>query len=50
MRADDAQRQDIVRMVDIVDASNQSLSWRKLVEILETDDDFGLAFKEAVDF
>ena len=46
MRANDASRQDIVCMGDIVKPSTNLPSWAKLVEILKADDDLGLAFKE----
>lgn len=46
MRANDASRQDIVCIGDIVDASTNLPSWANLVEILKADDDLGLAFKE----
>lgn len=46
MRANDASRQDIIYMGDIVDPSTNLPSWANLVEILKTDDDFGLGFKE----
>ncbi len=46
MRANDASRQDIICMGDIVDASTNLPSWANLVEILKADDDHGLAFKE----
>ena len=49
IRADNA-RQDIVSIADILDPSNQSPSWIKLVEILKTVGDFGLAFKEGHGF
>ncbi|KAL9127828.1 MAG: hypothetical protein Q9217_003368 [Psora testacea] len=46
MRANNASRQDIVRIDDIVDPLTNLPSWARLVEILKTDDDFGLAFNE----
>ncbi|KAL9630478.1 MAG: hypothetical protein Q9164_006393 [Protoblastenia rupestris] len=46
MRANDANRQDIVCMGDIVDSSTNLPSWANLVEILKADNDSGLAFKE----
>ena len=46
MRANDASRQDIICMGDIVDPSTNLPSWANLVEMLKADDDFGLAFKE----
>lgn len=45
MRADNASRQEIVRMGDIVDPLTKMPSWSRLIEILKADDDFGLAFK-----
>jgi len=49
-RDDDANRQDIVSMGEILNISTSYPSWTKLVEILKADDDFGLAFKEGRDF
>jgi len=46
MRANDASKQDIICMGDIVDVSTNLPSWANLVEILKADDDLGLAFKE----
>ena len=46
MRANDASRQDIICMGDIVDPSTNLPSWANLVEIPKANDDFGLAFKE----
>lgn len=50
VRAEDANRQDIVSMSDILESSTNHPSWAKLVEVLKADDDFGLAFKEGREF
>lgn len=46
MLANDASRQDIICVGDIVDPSTNLPSWANLVEILKAEDDLGLAFKE----
>ena len=50
IRADDANRQDIVSMSDIFDSSANYPSWVNLVEVLKADDNFGLAFTEGREF
>lgn len=50
MRADDATKQDIVSMGDILGPSTNYPSWAKLVKILETNDGLGLGFKEGREF
>ncbi|XTI90352.1 hypothetical protein V2W45_1245369 [Cenococcum geophilum] len=50
MRADDATKQDIVSMGDILGPSTNCPSWAKLVKILEIDDGLGLGFKEGREF
>ena len=46
MRANDASRQGIICMGDIVDPSTNLPSWANLIKILKADDELGLAFKE----
>jgi len=50
MRADNATRQDIVSIGDILGPSTNCPSWAKLVKILEIDDGLGLGFKEGREF
>ncbi len=47
IRTDDVNKQDIISMRDIFDPSTNCPSWAKLLEILKTDHDFGVAFKES---
>lgn len=47
IRADNANRQDIISMRDIFDPLTNCPSWAKLLEILKVDDDFGVAFEES---
>lgn len=49
-RADDATRQDIVSIGDILEPFTDYPSWPKLVKILEVDDGVGVGFKEGRDF
>ncbi len=47
IRTDDVNKQGIISMRDIFDPSTNCPSWAKLLEILKTDHDLGVAFKES---
>lgn len=50
MRLDDARKQDIVCISDILDRSTNGPSWVKLIELLKIDDGFGIGFNEDREF
>ncbi len=47
IRTDDVNKQDIISMRDIFDSSTNCSSWVKLLEILKTDHDLRMTFKES---
>ncbi|KJK86017.1 hypothetical protein H633G_10135 [Metarhizium anisopliae BRIP 53284] len=49
-RIDNANKQDIVAITDIVDPVNGNPSWKRLVEILATGGEFGVDYTEGEDF